>query len=685
MTPEPEATRTIESPGGGAVEPAPAVEFTGTERFEVRRQLGAGGFGAVYEVYDREHDALIALKTLHRMSARGIQRLKREFRALADITHPNLVAFYELVADGELCVFTMELVDGCDFLQHVRLAGACDFARLRDALIQLAAGVCAVHGAGKLHLDLKPSNVLVSREGRVVIVDFGLVSDIEPRNRGMPLPAGTLAYMPPEQPDGNVSPAADWYAVGVMLYEALTGRHPSRINGPEPVPPSHLDAQTPADLDELCRRLLRWDPRERPSGREVLRLLTGSDDMPAPVRDAPLVGRAREMAALRGAFDTAGGGGTAVVCVTGPSGAGKTALVRQFVRELPRDGTALALSGRCYAQETVPYNAFDELVDGMALHVEAFEPRDAALCARLFPAFPVPAAGSGERIESQELRQAAFGAFRRSIARLARGRAFALHLDDLQWANPDSIQLLAEILRPPDIPGLLLILGIRDDASLPLPLPKSTVRLDLGSLDGEDATRLAESLLPADLRVRAPSIASDAGGNPFLLTQLAQHARAARGGQATVSLEAMLQARVANLPQAARRMLEAVSVAGRPVDAHVAWTATRQEAGEQSAVAALRASRLIRIQRSGERYEVEPYHDRIRQAIESGLDRASRARQHLHLGLELEAAGRTAPDWLATHFREGGDRPRTLRYSLAAAEQASRALAFEAAVKWYRI
>src|SRR5438046_5860239 len=144
-----------------------------------------------------------------------------------------------------------------------------DENRLRSALRQLAEGVNRLHELGKLHRDIKPSNVLVTDEGRVVLLDFGLVEDINPDSPETLL-AGTPDYMSPEQgAQSPISKASDWYSVGVILYQALTGRLPFRGRFFEvllrkktraPIQPREINPQVPRDLNELCVRLLRRDP-----------------------------------------------------------------------------------------------------------------------------------------------------------------------------------------------------------------------------------------------------------------------------------------------------------------------------------------------------------------------------------------------------------------------------------------
>src|SRR5689334_10235327 len=207
----------------------PHHTWRGTARYEVIQLLGEGGMGSVYEVFDREVQRSVALKTLRQVSPGSVYRFKQEFRTLADVQHPNLIHLYEFVADESGDVFfTMELVRGTHFLKYVRDAeGEVDYARLRHASRQLVEGVSALHSAGKLHRDIKPSNVLVTAEGRVVVLDFGVAAELSTaagHSTAQREVVGTAPYMAPEQARAAAPhEASDWYSVGVVLYAALTG------------------------------------------------------------------------------------------------------------------------------------------------------------------------------------------------------------------------------------------------------------------------------------------------------------------------------------------------------------------------------------------------------------------------------------------------------------------------------
>jgi len=269
-------------------------------RFAIQRELGRGQFGVVYLASDRERDQTVALKLLERHIVKeiGLERIRQEFQHSASLHHDNLARHYELLHDEGDALITMELVEGRDFVEHVRRdlskeersRGATEFAacspegvtRLRAALPQLVAAVAALHDAGLVHRDLQPSNVQVTYDGRVVVLDYGLVSStsVDPVAAATDGLVGTPTYVAPEQWSRKATgPASDWYSVGVMLFESLTGAppfgggaqevimHKRTVSAPRP---SELVNPVPADLDEVVEMLLRMDPAQRPTG-EALR------------------------------------------------------------------------------------------------------------------------------------------------------------------------------------------------------------------------------------------------------------------------------------------------------------------------------------------------------------------------------------------------------------------------------
>ncbi|MBZ4417298.1 serine/threonine-protein kinase [Myxococcus sp. RHSTA-1-4] len=711
-----------------------------SERFSLREQLGAGGFGTVYEALDHKRGAAVALKWLRRADAHALLLFKQEFRALAGLTHPNLVQLYELFSEGDAWFFTMERIQGQRFTRCVptpreRTPGF-DMERLRGLLWQLADGLDFLHGAGKLHRDIKPSNVMVTDEDRVVLLDFGLVMDITGGPREA-LAAGTPRYMAPEQAASrSIGPAADWYAVGVMLYEVLTGRLPAdtpRGADGRPVPPRVLAPDVPEDLEALCLALLAPEPGQRPTGGEVRerlsnhagsRVVRPRDEVPLR-GGGPFIGREGPLRQLGDALATAREGRTVVALVRGPSGIGKSALVHRFLADPggEADSRRVVLTGRCFEQESVPYKLLDSLLDALCRHLhavpgaelDALLPADLASLARLFPVLrQLPpllreVSRDDEAVEPQEARRRGARALRELLHALARRGELVLFLDDIQWGDPDSAAFLLEVLLPPDAPPLLLVATYRGDeleTSRVLAGLLSALRgaagsglevrdIALGALGPEEAERLARTLLgdsgaPVTL---VPTLAAEGQGHPFLITELARLSREdagllpERSGEAGLSmLDALILARVERLPEPARRLMEVVSLAGQPLPRESAARAAfdSERARELPALAHLRAGNLVRVRWRDGLEELLPYHDRVREAVAARLPAEARRERHLGLALSLEASGHARAEQLLLHFREAGCLEKAARYAVEAATRAHEVLAFERAARLYR-
>jgi serine/threonine protein kinase len=732
--------------------PAQPLTLSG---YDLHGELGRGGMGVVYRAFDRRRGRPVALKTMQGLDPEALARFKQEFRSLAGLSHPNLVTLHELVGEGPVWFFTMELVEGVSLLEYVRgtpgvrapstrptqpVPGetrvtvadaprpldAGQEVRLRDCLRQLAGALHFLHRAGRLHRDVKPGNVLVTPQGRVVLLDFGLATELDRSGRHQSVHLlGTVPYMAPEQAACEaVTPATDWYAVGVLLYEALTGCLPFEGNARQvlrdkqerdPTPPETLTAGLPPDLAGLCRELLRRPPEGRPTGEEILHRLgaPAEGEAPPPPAEARLVGREVHLTELASAFAAVKAGQAATVFVRGRSGAGKTALLECFLDGLRQRGEAVVLAGRCYEQESVPYKALDSLVDSLDRYLAglpraeaaALLPRDLAALARVFPVLgrlPAPARRGPESGDPQEVRRRGLAALRELLARLGDRRPLVLAIDDLQWGDVDSALVLADLLRPPDPPVLLLLASYRAEDADASPCLRA-LRRELPPCAGPACRELAVEPLGPDQRRelarallgdgpeaerQAEAVAEQSGGYPFFVGELVRYLRSGGplvGPGGDLTLSGVLWARVGQLPAEAQRLLEVVAVASRPLPQARACAAAGFPGEDRAALTALRAARLVRGTGPAGSEEVETYHDRIRETVLARLDPETLRDHHRRLAEVYEAAGDGDAEALAVHWDGAGEPARAAGYYARAADRAAEALAFDRAAKLYRL
>lgn len=755
-------------------------QLIGRGRFEVRATLGTGAFGTVLAAFDRERGHLVAIKRPHLHAAESLYRFKQEFRALADLSHPNLVGLHELFEDAGHWFFTMELVDGVPLTSYLRhalgeaaedeetLAGtsfdalgrtqggpSCtsepggaatvppprraaspgppplpDLERLRCSFAQVSRALLCLHAAHMLHRDIKPSNILVTAAGRVVVLDFGLVRREHHHPGSDDSVVGTPLYMAPEQWLGEpVGAAADWYSVGVMLYEALLGEPPFRgdlltlmqaKSRDEFVWPRARCPEVPPDLDALCRELLRADAGARPPGPAVLHRLAGElEGAPGSpsiaARERVFVGRERELAALRAAH---AGPLPMLLHLSGEPGIGKTALCEAFLAGVAARGGCV-LRGRCFEQESVPYKALDAVIDELSQELRRRDarelarllPPEAGLLARTFPVLEkiVGARDGGDNLGADfnpvALRGRAFAALRELLRRMTAAGPLVLSIDDLQWGDAESAAIVHSLLRPPDPPALLLLLSYRDEGD-PGPFLRELRALTaeagalpcgptiaLGRLSQAEGHALVTALGPAATSPRRRErVVRESAGIPLLLEQLAQ---AVPGDSCDPDLELgddgpdllarLLARQLAELPPEARRVLELVAVAGVPLRLDLLAAAAGLPAIDRAIVQPLCARHLVRLSETASERRLAPSYGQIAATVAAGLAPEQRRASHLALAEALAGsdAHAAAPRLIATHYHAAGELAAAGEHIRRAAEQAAAALAFEEAAACY--
>src|SRR5947199_2297073 len=251
------------------------------ERYKLQDPIGRGGMATIYRGQDLRMDRVVAIKVLREVYStdpKFVTRFQREAKAASALQHPNIVQVYDYgQTDGNYFI-VMELVEGTDLRRYLRSRGVLAVDRAIIIAHDVALGLGAAHRRGIVHRDVKPQNVLVGRDGSIKLTDFGIASVYKDINAerltttGMTL--GTVQYYAPEQAQGEiVSPAADVYALGIVMYEMLTGRTPFDGDTPVavamqhiqdlPAPPTLFNSNIPPALEVIILRCLEKEPERR--------------------------------------------------------------------------------------------------------------------------------------------------------------------------------------------------------------------------------------------------------------------------------------------------------------------------------------------------------------------------------------------------------------------------------------
>lgn len=704
--------------------------------------------GVVYLGRDLRRDMDVAIKF------RGITHhdatlwIKREFRSVASLRHPNLVELYELVAHEQSCYFTMEYLPGVDPREWVtkpttaaipvidsnhttrsvvpiqeartevsltpvappavRTVPEVDFGRVRTCLAQLAEGLAFLHSRGVIHRDVKPSNALVVN-GTVKLLDFGLA--LERRRAEEELAretrlVGTAAYLAPEYIEKlTVSPAMDIYALGVVAFELVTGAPPfggtlhvlARSRQKLSLPrASSLNNKVPEDLDDLIDAMLTPDPLRRPTPLQIATRLTGNLSTPRPVRRlARFVGRDTELGQLEARIGQTAAHGR-LVLVTGPSGVGKTALVEEALGRA-RDGDTISWRGRCHERERVPYRAFDFIIDDLATELAGnarlvSQLEHAGALARVFPTLgaviesiigEVPPAAGDLRVERERALIAMCAVFRHALEAAPRG---VVLIDDLQWADEDSLELLALLVervgRPLTIIATLSSeVGDLDRMRWVLErLGAAAEVIEVAPMQPHELVEVLADVAPEAPTERLLAAARLAAGSPYLAELIGRELADTDIADPNDAEARRLQ----RLDDRERKVAEIAALsAGSTTFEQLRALAELPSAQLQSVLHSLEDGRIVRVTPSASGDPVYVfYHQRLRDATQAAMTPAARASVHRTFATWLEREAAT-PDQLAYHWQHAGEPARAARAATAAADNARAQLAWGLAADWY--
>lgn len=620
--------------------------------YEIISQLGEGGMGAVYLATDSKLDRKVALKILPQKSTTDLNRVRRfirEAKSASALNHPNIVTIYDIGESEFGHYIAMEFVQGQTlksmYADPISLAG------IAKVGAQVAEALAVAHAANIVHRDIKPDNIMLRDDGYVKVLDFGLARLIPTEESeasgahktqtaltGANVMLGTPRYMSPEQAGGSVveSPS-DVFSLGILLYELATGAHPfpsatqfgflQSVNSQQALLPTLLNPEISASLESLLLRMLEKSQWLRPTAAEIAEELKQTEavaidgaQFKVPISRRRLIGREKELKAIRVWFDSAMSNGGLLVGIAGEPGLGKTSLVENFLASLKDGDQACGIGrGRC-SERLAGANAYLPFLESLEnlLHDQSLP--YARLMKSLAPTWYAqiaslqPANLSDMRVladikaVSQERLKRELLVF---LQEASRQRPLVLFLDDLHWADESTTDLLAYLSGHFRELRALILAAYRLSELALAAHPFQQVKLELQGhglchelqpsfLSGSEIeTYLLQEFpahrFPPDF---AAMIFRRTEGHPLFVTDLIRYLRdreiiAEEQGQWTLteeveaiqndlpeSVRSMVQHKIALLEEADLRLLVAGSVQGYEFDAAVVAQALNLDAAD---------------------------------------------------------------------------------------------------------
>jgi tetratricopeptide (TPR) repeat protein len=664
--------------------------------------------GMVYRAHDRLSGETVALKRIltapHGPDATSIGEssdlrvgLAREFQVLASLHHPNIISVLDYGFDaGRQPYYTMNLLDRPCTLRE---AGENQPLGVQMRLvIDMLQAITYLHRHGIVHRDLKPANVLVTANGEVKVLDFGLAASSGANVES----GGTLLYIAPEVLMGYpATQAADLYAVGIMIYELLAGRHPynttstaTLINDVLNTPPDMVGLDVSDPVKRVIERLLAKDPASRyQDAYEAIVDLCAAIGQPVPPESAAIrqsfleaakfVGREAELGQLLAALNRASEGRGSAWLIGGESGIGKSRLLDELRTQAVVNGV-LAVRGQSVAEGGVPYQSWVNIVRRLVVTTDISD-LEAGILKAIVPDI---AALIGREVPDAPEVDAAVGQGRLSLTVIdlinRQPDPVLLLLEDIHWAS-ESLDILRALNRVVDECRLLIVATYRDDErpTLPDELPLMQV-MKLERLAAPSIAELSASMIGDGGRQAhvLELINRETEGNVFFLVEVLRALAEEAGGLGKIvdmtlpervmagGVQQVIRRRLGRAPAAAQPLLRLAAVAGRQLDLDLlqALIESNPELGGMSLDDWLTAcSNAVILERQERTWRFA--HDKLRELLLADLSADQKPTLHQQVAEVIE---RIYPDdeaqaaALVEHWHEAGDEAKEARYAIRA-------------------
>lgn len=743
------------------------VGKTINSRYHITKQLGEGGMSQVFQARDRHKDLNVAIKLMKKSLTstylEDLIRFRREIEIVSKLKHPNIIEVYGQYEYENTPFIVMELLVGQNLSKLLENGTRFSIDEIIVIIQQLAEALNYVHNHGIIHRDLKPSNIFINEQNQLKLLDFGvaLVMELSAIHEGKMI-AGTFGYMSPEATgilDKRIDERSDLYSLGVIFYHLTTGVPP--FKGIEinqllhqqvaliPTRPKRINPEIPTILEEIILKLLQKDPDLRyQSARGLLADLKcfkageydyeiGSKDQKIKLTyQTRLVGRDHEFRKVENLFDGAVKGNGSICLIAGEAGIGKSRLVED-IRAYVYEKNGLFIRGRCLNYENkFPYQPFKDAIDEFVNKIIYLNKEAATREIQRLKA--VLGDLSGIVVNLNTRLEKLFGETKelipleperenqRSLLVLSdffcnltdQNQACVLFLDDLQWADESSLNLLSEILRKINHSNLL-VLGtyrnneIRAGHKIEF-ISKSAAEhgyhletIELKPFDHLKVNQLIDNILGEKNESRELSdyIFKKSNGNPFFAINIIRELVETKVIQweegiwkkeiqklneipVSHSLIDIILRRIENLSEKQRELLAQGAVIGREFEIELLYRLTSLTKIEVvNMIDDFIAIQLL--ERSSEHGRVLFVHDRIRDAFYHTLEEGEKRQIHFQIAQAIEVMSQGRYDKviyeLAYHYVESGDQEKALTYVIPAAGKAQNSYANEEAIKFYEI